>query len=286
MIVYAISLLLSYLLSVNYQDAVGFVLILSIGIIHGANDLLIIKEFNRENSLKRRFLDLFYYLGFVFLGFAFFYFFPSIAIITFVIVSIYHFGEQHWESNMSYIEINKSKIFLPIIFHGSIFFLIIFLNNINVVNEVLGSFGIISLNDSILLAILISISILYTIVILYINKIRSFILNEIIFFILLFLLTINSSLIFGFAVYFIFFHSLLSIKDQISFIYKNKGKENIKKYITSAMPYFILALIFLTLFYLIVDVNSIDILPIIFTFLAAITFPHVIVIEKMYRNMK
>ena len=44
--------------------------------------------------------------------------------------------------------------------------------------------------------------------------------------------------------------------------------------------YLLLALFFLVGFYFFVDIESINILPIIFTFLAAITFPHVIVIEK------
>ena len=35
-----------------------------------------------------------------------------------------------------------------------------------------------------------------------------------------------------------------------------------------------------------VDFEKINLLPIIFTFLAAITFPHVLVIEKMYRHLK
>ena len=52
------------------------------------------------------------------------------------------------------------------------------------------------------------------------------------------------------------------------------------------MPYFILALTFLLIFYLVVDFEKINLLPIIFTFLAAITFPHVLVIEKMYSHKK
>ena len=52
------------------------------------------------------------------------------------------------------------------------------------------------------------------------------------------------------------------------------------------MPYFILALTFLLICYVVVDLDTINLLPITFTFLAAITFPHVLVIEKMYRHMK
>ncbi len=118
------------------------------------------------------------------------------------------------------------------------------------------------------------------------KSIRVYFADEFIFFILLFLLTLNSSLIFGFSIYFIFFHSVLSIKDQVKYIYGNDNSQYIKKYLISALPYFILALLFLIGSYLFIDFESLDILPIMFTFLAAITFPHVIVIEKMYSTMK
>ena len=74
-VVFAISIALSYLLPVIYQDILGFILILSIGVIHGANDLLIIKKYTRKNSLKSQISYFLYYLGLVFLGFVFFYLF-------------------------------------------------------------------------------------------------------------------------------------------------------------------------------------------------------------------
>jgi len=63
-------------------------------------------------------------------------------------------------------------------------------------------------------------------------------------------------------------------------------KNDLKRYIKNSLPYFILALIFLILFFIYAEIDNNDLLPIIFTFLAAITFPHVLVIEKMYRSMK
>ena len=281
-----ISLIVSYFVSDLYENILGFILILSIGVVHGANDLLIINKYSKKETKRSEALYFFYYLTIVFLGFVFFYVFPSIALLTFVIVSIYHFGEQHWEVNLSKSDsVNLNKIFL-FIFHGIIFFIIIFMNNLKIVNEVLSSFNINPLENYYLLLALIVFSILYFLFLLYLKNLRKYLFNEVIFFSLLFLLTINTTLIFGFAIYFIFFHSLLSIKDQIKFIYDDDNPKNIKKYIITSMPYFILALTFLLIFYLVVDFEKINLLPIIFTFLAAITFPHVLVIEKMYRHLK
>ncbi len=281
-----ISLIVSYFVSDLYENILGFILILSIGVVHGANDLLIINKYSKKETKRSEALYFFYYLTIVLLGFVFFYVFPSIALLTFVIVSIYHFGEQHWEVNLSKSDsVNLNKVFL-FIFHGIIFFIIIFMNNLKIVNEVLSSFNINPLENYYLLLALIVFSVLYFLFLLYLKNLRKYLFNESIFFSLLFLLTINTTLIFGFAIYFIFFHSLLSIKDQIKFIYDDDNPKNIKKYIITSMPYFILALTFLLIFYLVVDFEKINLLPIIFTFLAAITFPHVLVIEKMYRHLK
>ena len=285
-VVFAISIALSYLLPVIYQDILGFILILSIGVIHGANDLLIIKKYTRKNSLKSQISYFLYYLGLVFLGFIFFYLFPSIALLSFVLVSIYHFGEQHWEVNTSNADFINIKRIYPIILHGLVFFVIVFMNNIDIVNDVLLSFNTISLNYTYLRILLIVLFLIYMSLLLSSKSIRGYFADEFIFFILLFVLTLNSSLIFGFSIYFIFFHSVLSIKDQVKYIYGDDNSQYIKKYLISALPYFILALLFLIGSYLFIDFESLDILPIMFTFLAAITFPHVIVIEKMYSSMK
>lgn len=285
-VVFVISIALSYLLPVIYQDILGFILILSIGVIHGANDLLIIKKYTRKNSLKSQISYFLYYLGLVFLGFIFFYLFPSIALLSFVLVSIYHFGEQHWEVNTSNADSIHIKRIYPIILHGLVFFVIVFMNNIDIVNDVLLSFNTISLNYTYLRILLIVLFLIYMSLLLSSKSIRGYFADEFIFFILLFVLTLNSSLIFGFSIYFIFFHSVLSIKDQVKYIYGDDNSQYIKKYLISALPYFILALLFLIGSYLFIDFESLDILPIMFTFLAAITFPHVIVIEKMYSSMK
>ena len=285
-VVFLISIGLSYLLPVIYQDILGFILIFSIGVIHGANDLLIIKKYTRKNSIKSQISYFLYYLGLVFLGFIFFYLFPSIALLSFVLVSIYHFGEQHWEVNTSNSDIINIKRIYPIILHGLVFFVIVFMNNIDIVNDVLLSFNTISLDYTYLRILFIVLFLIYMSLLLLSKSIRGYFADEFIFFILLFLLTLNSSLIFGFSIYFIFFHSVLSIKDQVKYIYGDDNQQYIKKYLISALPYFILALLFLIGSYLFIDFESLDILPIMFTFLAAITFPHVVVIEKMYSSMK
>ena len=285
-VVMAFFIILSYLLSTNYQDLVGFTLILSVGLIHGANDLLIIKRNISSNTNFSQFNSFIAYFGIVLIGLIFFYFFPSFALISFIIVSIYHFGEQHIEAIPQNKNLKSRQRSISIISHGILLFTIIFMNNTEVVRDVFSSFNIVFLNYNFLTIILIITSILYVSILIIKKDLRSFLITEILFFGLFYFLSITSTLILCFSVYFIFFHSILSIKDQVKYIYGSNYSKSLKRYIINSLPYFILALIFLILFYIYTEIDDNDLLPIIFTFLAAITFPHVLVIEKMYRTMK
>ena len=279
-------IILSCLFSVNYQDMFGFSLILSVGLIHGANDLLIIKRNTSSDTNFSQFKSFIKYFGIVLAGLIFFYFFPSFALISFILVSIYHFGEQHIEAIPLDKNLKNSRRYISIISHGILLFTIIFMNNTKVVVDVFSSFNIVFLNYNFLIIILIITSILYASILIIKKDLQPFLISEILFFGLFYFLSVTSSLILCFSVYFIFFHSILSIKDQVKYIYGSNNSKSLKRYIKNSLPYFILALIFLILFFIYTEIDNNDLLPIIFTFLAAITFPHVLVIEKMYRTMK
>ena len=201
--------------------------------------------------------------------------------------SIFHFGEQYWESKgISKLRNWFLSVFIPYILHGILVFNLIFLNNLTDVNFILEKFTINELSENILYNGMLLTSFFYLISILSNSSIRIHFFNEILFFGLFYIISMNSTLLFSFAFYFAFFHSILSMNDQIKFVYGNVTYNNIKKYILFAFPYFILALIFLYILYKNFNIYSDQFLPIFFSFLAAITFPHVFVIEKMYNKMK
>ena len=88
------------------------------------------------------------------------------------------------------------------------------------------------------------------------------------------------SLIWGFALYFIFWHSIPSLQDQIKFLYGNYSFDNFKLYFKVAFIYWIISLLGIVILYLLFkDETLFDAL--FFSFLAAITFPHAFVILKM-----
>jgi len=87
------------------QIIVGFILIFSFGIVHGANDLLLIKKINGE-KLTTYWTTLINYVAIVLIIIILFSFIPWLAMFLFIIISSYHFGEQHWEKNT----IQRAKI--------------------------------------------------------------------------------------------------------------------------------------------------------------------------------
>jgi Brp/Blh family beta-carotene 15,15'-monooxygenase len=94
-----------------------------------------------------------------------------------------------------------------------------------------------------------------------------------------------SSLIWGFAIYFIFWHSIPSLNDQITFLYGESTWSNFKKYFKTAFVYWFISLIGIFGLYVVAkDMLVFDAL--FFAFLASITFPHCIVILNMFKDKK
>ena len=84
-------LLFSFLVSEKFQDVIGMILVLCIGILHGTNDLKIIQKFGKTKQ-KKTFAYFILYVGVVFFGGLLFYNYPQAALPLFVLVSAFHFG--------------------------------------------------------------------------------------------------------------------------------------------------------------------------------------------------
>jgi Brp/Blh family beta-carotene 15,15'-monooxygenase len=92
-----------------------------------------------------------------------------------------------------------------------------------------------------------------------------------------------SSLIWGFALYFILWHSIPSIIEQMNFLYSNLSIQNFISYCKSAAVYWVISIVGIILLYLLLKDKKLF-NAIFFSFLAAITFPHVIVITKIFNK--
>jgi len=102
--------ILGFFVPKTILNVIAVLNVLTIGIIHGANDLYLVTK-NLKKTKKITFtLTFFLYVAFIlFMVFAL-YHNPIIALIFFVLISSFHFGEQQWY-NKSMISSNSDNIF-------------------------------------------------------------------------------------------------------------------------------------------------------------------------------
>ena len=267
------------------QIFVGFLIIFTFGILHGANDLLLIDKLIYKKKTNSRLKTLLSYISVVLIGSLLFYIIPWVTLSAFVIVSGYHFGEQQWES------LNKNSFkFLVKIFqlvYGLFILFLLFNFHSDEVQKIV--FAITGVNfPSFFIPLFLKIfGIIFIVLGLYFLSIqgiaiRTFI-TEIFYLVVFTIIFKSSSLIWGFALYFVLWHSLPSIIDQIKFVYGYFSLTNFISYFKSAFIYWIASLLGISILYLVFKDEKIF-NALFFSFLASITFPHVFVVTKMFNR--
>jgi Brp/Blh family beta-carotene 15,15'-monooxygenase len=253
---------------------------LSFGIIHGANDLLLLKiNINNNDSIISLLIP---YLIMVISSGIFFYFTPSLALIFFVLFSSYHFGEHQWTI---FIDKKEKKLELFYFIYGLFLFSLLFWLNNTEVGEII--FDITGLNidlkfyDYLLYFSTGGLLLLSFLNFRYLSDqfiVQSFLL------ILLSIIFYNSSLILSFGIYFVFWHSIPSIIEQSQYIYGSNNMTSFLNYFKSSFLYWTISIIgLLLMYYFLKDYQNL-LISIFFSFLAAITFPHTLVIFKIKSN--
>ena len=275
-------IIFSFFSSDFLQNLISAIGILTFGILHGANDLKILAK---KNIYSNSFLALplwLVYIGIVFLGLFVFYFIPAIALLIFVLVSCYHFGEQHLVKKT---KLKKLK-YLFFTSYGVIIFSLLFIFNIESVNKVIFQIASIQVPYHLFVFSLITSS---SVFLSFFIIDKSFVKNLFLEIALLFFLGIifnTGTLLFGFGFYFVIWHSLPSLSSQIKFLYQDETYNPYIKYLKQAFFYWILAIAGLFGFYVLQIVPHEQYLSIFFSFLAGITFPHVIVMGLMFNSNK
>ena len=263
-----------------YSESIGYISILSIlffGIIHGANDIHLILKRQPKNSGHIKVT--FYYVSVILAATLSFYSFPGISLLFFVLFSCYHFGEQQWTV------INKSldnKVYF--FSYGLFVFALLFYFNIEAVIDIISKISNLELlYEYFEYLFYFSSIILILTTLFYFNELK----DQLIFQILLFIIMIFSfkylDLIDAFAFYFVLYHSIPSIFEQTEYLFGEISFKSILRYFKSALLYWVFAIVGLITYYYLNQANELN-LNLFFSFLAAITFPHVIVILKMKKN--
>tara|TARA_Y100000385_G_scaffold282341_1_gene336608 strand:- start:461 stop:1309 length:849 start_codon:yes stop_codon:yes gene_type:complete len=274
------------LLPEAFELFLGFILIFTFGMVHGSNDIMIVDKLSKKtNSTFFKILST--YLIVVSAAILIFYFIPVLALVLFILFSAYHFGEQHWEDVLSNLSLPLQKIFF--FCYGLLILYLVFLFNVEAVIEIIYEITSLELNDiyaSEVTQILFVILFLITGKAVYKKQIAiKSVLREL-FSLLVFAIIFNSSsLIWGFTIYFIFWHSVPSLLDQITFIYGDLKKKSILKYIKAALPYWLISLVGIAVLFLIFKDEK-HFHSLFFAFIAAVTFPHAIVMLRMFSKKR
>ena len=269
--------ILNYTISETYVDILSGFGILTFGIVHGANDLLLINK--TTDTTKSIFTQFFIYLTLVLLFFIFFYVIPSLALITFIILSSYHFGEQQWTL---FEKTNNNIIKILYFSYGLLIFSILFYFNFNEVSFIIKDITDQSFDLTFFKKLLIYSSLTTLIIsIMLFKHLKNQLLIQI-FLLIFFLITVYfTDLLMSFAIYFVLWHSLPSILEQSKFLFGSSERTHLKIYLKKASLYWILSILGLTVTYYIFKDSQSQLLSIFFSFLAAITFPHTFVISKI-----
>lgn len=262
------------------EDSIAYGIVLSLGIIHGSNDFTILKriENNRNNFLKTTLYYLFLMLACV----VSYLINPFISILLFVFLSAYHFGEQHLESKFIASKFIKLLIY---VLYGVLIFSLIFIENLKDVDAIMMNLtGSVFPEDWIYAALIFS---FFLLILFYayskISKQKStiHIVRELFYLILLYLVFKTSSLIFGFAVYFVLWHSVPSILDQTKFLSGEKNTTTIIAYLKTAFFYWLISIAGLLIAFYYFKESTFN--SVIFLVLFAVTAPHVWVMNRMKR---
>ena len=275
---------LSGFLTEQLQMLTAFLLVFSFGILHGANDLVILNKMQGKNDSTSYFKNLLFYILTVFSTVFLLYLFPILGVLIFVLISAYHFGEQHW---LFKLETDSKLINLFVIIYGSFILLLLFqfhskevkLIVFEITNYPISEFYIKITFKIVALLLAITTLILF----LKTKKIKNILILETFLLVVFSIIFKVASLLWGFAIYFVFWHSIPSLIVQVKYLYGNWNKKTFLLYCKSAALYWIVSLIGIgILFYFLKEKKLFQAL--FFCFLAAITFPHIIVMIYMFQK--
>ena len=268
----------------DFQTYLGFFLIFTFGILHGTNDLMLFAKttVNNQVDFKKFLLN---YILIVLVGLALFWIAPIFGLSAFILVSAYHFGQQHFEY---FAEQNNALIYnIFYLIYGLFILMLLFIFNVDTVSTIVQEISAVTLSSNIIKSTFATVGLLLVLMGIYIgtknDSLKENLVLEIFLLMVFTVLFFSTTLIWGFALYFIFWHSIPSIDSQIRFVFGRTTKNSIWQYTKAGLVYWVISILgVIILYYFFANKKLFD--SIFFSFLAAITFPHVFVIEKMFNS--
>ena len=262
------------------ENVFAYVSILTLGLLHGSNDIKLLtqKETTQKTSSYKILAG---YVAFVLCVGVLFYILPVLALTVFVVISGFHFGEEHLHDTYK-----KESALLRYCYtsYGMLILFLIFYFNTAATSSIIYDITSYTLTNTFFLVGvgITGVSTLIFSLLLFKHKKKEVSYLEEFVYILVFIVLFKmANLLWSFAIYFVIWHAIPSLSGQIRFLYGNTSMTSVVKYLKSSFLYWLLSIagVFSLYFYLRDDLYLFN--AIFFAFLATITFPHVWVITGM-----
>lgn len=272
----------------NYGWQIAIILIVLLGIPHGASDHLIFLQLSRNGSNSKKLLHFYrYYLILMIIYGGLWWLLPTFAFGLFLTISVYHFGQSNWtaiafpnkiHAALTYLCWGAFVLFVPILWH--------FEYAATIITNITGNAVLLVPPEwQIILCIILLLLNVWLIFHWWLQGALSYVnfQNELIKLLILSALFLSLPLLPGFAIYFVFWHSFGSVNDQILFFKSHFSTYTWKQYLRQTLPLSILAIAGLLFFYGIktwwgAEAN----IGVLFLFISVITLPHMLLMEQLY----
>jgi Brp/Blh family beta-carotene 15,15'-monooxygenase len=268
---------------VQAEAVLAYFFIFTFGILHGSNDLKLIQQSTRYAKKTFFIRILLSYVGVVLFTALFFSWFPELALVLFVMASSYHFGEQHWVAHKI-----QSPLATPYYtFYGMVIFFLLFYTNEQEVTPIIDQVTGITMQHAYYLYTLVFSFIGFIGIYLWLYFTKKLVVNmfkELFFLLVFYIVFTTASLLWAFSIYFVVWHSVPSLIDQTKYLYGSFNKATLLKYVKTSCVYWLVSMIGLAILYYFFQDREGLFLSIMIYFLAAITFPHVIVMTRLNRR--
>lgn len=270
------------------QYPLSGILVVLIGLPHGATDFLLFRRlYGPELSRKKVFKFFLFYLVAIFGYLSLWLLFPTVAMITFLVISAYHFGQSNcqtlpFSSNIRPL-INVSfgafTIGGSVLWHWD--------EAQNIVQQMIGSLP--ACSDPTMANIQWFI-LLFNVVIFFVTRIigqidTTMLIHELVKLCVLSFMFYFTPLLVGFSLYFVLWHSLSSLFDQILFFRNKWPSFTLTNYYYQAAPYTLLAILGLLglMFGQSVIFPNTSFISLFLILIACVTLPHIILVEERYK---
>ncbi|MEN1784931.1 MAG: Brp/Blh family beta-carotene 15,15'-dioxygenase, partial [Bacteroidota bacterium] len=261
------------------QDGLAYILILTFGVLHGANDITLIGAV----ELRKRPLAIIHlkYIAAV-LGISLIFLISkTIPLLAFVLISGYHFGEQHFGSNCTTKTIWRRPFFFS---YGLTILFMIFAIKVKAVVPVIQEIIQLQLPEAFFfwgLGIVASIFMVLLVYLSWTKVIQVNLIKELFFLVVLGVVFHQASLAWGFGIYFVIWHSFPSLHDQLQFLYGKVSATTFARYLRSSWIYWGISIAGLAFLYFLLKDKTDYFITMVLYVLAAITFPHVMVMSQI-----